>query len=203
MPTGYTADIAKGISFEEFVWQCARGFGALVMMRDDPAGTPIPQRFEPSPYYARAVEEAKAKLAHLRSLTTEQASAECLAEHQHQLARWTERGNERKELREKYLRMLARVRDWKPPTADHAGLREFMEKQISESIDWDCSSKYDTRPEAKATDAWLADSISRAELELRRAEDSLREENERVEGRNNWLKALRESVPYPGDSNAS
>lgn len=203
MPTGYTADIAKDISFEEFVWSCARGFGALVMMRDEPHGAPIPARFEPSPYYAKAVEEAKAKLAHLRGLTLEQASAECLAEHQRDLTRWTERGNERRELREKYLRMLTKVKNWQPPTPDHAGLREFMEKQISESIDWDCSDKYDTRPEPKTTSAWLTVSIAKAERELSRAEDSLREEIERVESRNGWLQALRDSVPYPEKRDAS
>jgi hypothetical protein len=36
MPTGYTAAIKDGISFEKFVWDCARGMGALVMMRDEP-----------------------------------------------------------------------------------------------------------------------------------------------------------------------
>jgi hypothetical protein len=197
MPTGYTAAIKDGISFEQFVWDCARAFGALVMMRDEPTSAPIPQRFEPSTYYAKSVEEAKTKLAHLRSLTPELASAECLAEHQLDVARWTERGNERRELREKYLRMLVKVKDWRPPTPEHAGLKDFMEKQISESIEWDCSSKYDTRPEPKTTDAWLADSIGRAEREVSRAEDSLRDEIVRTENRNAWLKALRDSVPPP------
>ena len=47
MPTGYTAPIKDGISFNDFMWGCARAFGALIMMRDDPPGTPIPERFEP------------------------------------------------------------------------------------------------------------------------------------------------------------
>lgn len=53
MPTGYTANVPDGITFEQFVWQCARGMGALVMMRDEPTGAPIPERFEPSDYNAK------------------------------------------------------------------------------------------------------------------------------------------------------
>lgn len=197
MPTGYTSDIKDGISFEQFVWTCARGFGALVLMRDEPLGAPIPARFEPSPYYAESVTKAETALAKFRALTTEQASAECVAEHQAALQSWAQRCEEKKALREKYLRMLAKVKEWQPPTPEHVGLRDFMVQQLTDSMDWDCSTKYDTRPEAMTTEAWLAAVIQRAERDLERAKESLREEIERTEGRNQWLKALRESVPYP------
>lgn len=200
MPTGYTADIAQDISFEQFVWNCARAFGALVMMRDDPQGTPIPERFEPSPYYAESVKKDAAELARLQSLTKEQASAECTAAYMREVEAYEKRRAEKRELREKYLRMLAKVKGWQPPTEEHVGLREFMEKQISESIDWDCSTKYDTPPAAKSTEAWLADAIERARKSLAYSQKSYAEEVERTEGRNNWLKALRESVPPPAAS---
>lgn len=197
MPTGYTADIKDGISFEQFVWNCARAFGATVTMRDDPAGTPIPERFEPSPFYAKHVEEAEAKLSRLRALTTEQAHAECIAEYKRDLAAWVKRRSDRNELRIKYEAMLAKVTAWEAPTPEHDGLKEFMQKQIRESINWDCFHKYDDGPACKATDAWLAAAIASAERELIRAQESHREEMVRVESRNGWLKALRESVPMP------
>jgi hypothetical protein len=196
MPTGYTADIAKGISFEEFVWNCARAFGALVLMRDDPQGAPIPERLEPSPYYAESVKKDEAELARLHSLTKEQANAECLAAYQRQMESYNQRRTERRELREKYLRMLAKVKEWTPPTPKHAGLREFMEKQITQSIEWDCSDKYDRPPICRSTEAWLADSIEKARQSLTRSQQSHAEEVERTESRNRWLAALRESVPY-------
>jgi hypothetical protein len=202
MPTGYTAAIARGITFDQFVWDCARAFGALVMMRDEPQGTPIPARFEPSPYYATRVSEARAKLTHLRALTIEQAHAECVAEFQRELTSTSKRIQEKEELRAKYTAMLERVDAWQPPTPEHVGLKEFMQKQIRESIDWDCSTKYDTSPECKTTGAWHTLAIAKAELELNMAEQSLREEIERVESRNDWLSALRESVPYPKTTEA-
>ncbi len=63
MPTGYTADIAKGITFQQYAWSCARAFGALVMMRDEPSDAPIPEAFTPSDYHVKALAEARAKLA--------------------------------------------------------------------------------------------------------------------------------------------
>lgn len=49
MPTGYTADIKDGISFETYAMNCARAFGACVSLRDKPSGGKvIPDAFEPS-----------------------------------------------------------------------------------------------------------------------------------------------------------
>ena len=59
MPTGYTAKLMEqGQTFPEFIMSCARAFGALIMMRDDPANAPIPEKFEPSDYHVRALKKA-------------------------------------------------------------------------------------------------------------------------------------------------
>ena len=56
MPTGYTAAIAKDITFNDFVMQCAKAM--LIMMRDEPANAPIPERFEPGSHYVNKITEA-------------------------------------------------------------------------------------------------------------------------------------------------
>lgn len=62
MPTGYTAAITdKDISFEQFVWDCARAFGALVLQRDDAIGSPI-KLPEPSPYNRDRLVEIKSEI---------------------------------------------------------------------------------------------------------------------------------------------
>lgn len=197
MPTGYTADIAKGISFEQFVWTCARAFGALVMMRDEPMSAPIPHEFTPSNYYAESLAKAEAEVSRLRSLTFEQAQAESAASFQRDLNAWDRRADERAALREKYEVMLASVQAWTPPTAEHQELKDFMAKQITDSIDWDCSDKYDKPPENRLARVWLSLAIAEAERSLEYARKSHAEEVERVNERNRWLKALRESVPPP------
>ena len=55
MPTGYTAYVQEGATFEEFVWRCARNFGALVTMRDEPTDVPVPDAFTPSKYHLEQI----------------------------------------------------------------------------------------------------------------------------------------------------
>lgn len=59
MPTGYTAAIADGIDFKTYALSCARAFGALVEMRDEPANAPIPEEFKPSSYYVTSLASAR------------------------------------------------------------------------------------------------------------------------------------------------
>lgn len=82
MPTGYTADVASGkiTSLRDFALICARGMGALVMMRDEPFDAPIPERFEPSVFYKKHLDEAKQELAALRAMTAEDADNAAAAE---------------------------------------------------------------------------------------------------------------------------
>jgi len=60
MPTGYTYPVVEGkiTEFSDFALSCARAFGALITMRDDPHDTPIPETFEPSDYNAKKLAEA-------------------------------------------------------------------------------------------------------------------------------------------------
>jgi len=37
--------------FRTFAMSCARAFGALITMRDEPADAPIPDEFKPDPYH--------------------------------------------------------------------------------------------------------------------------------------------------------
>lgn len=195
MPTGYTADIKDGISFEQFVWNCARAFGALVMMRDAPQGAEIPERFEPSTSYTKWADEARAQIAKLKALQGEEIEIAAAGAYEVALAAWRTREEEKTELRNKYNAMLAQVVKWKPPTVDHAGLHEFMADQLRQSIDFDC--RPDDPPVKQDGATWLSQQL---EYQRRMLASYLRhqaEEIERTESRNQWLKQLRESVPFP------
>ena len=65
MPTGYTADVMDGkvTDFKLFAMQCARAFGALVIMRDEPLNAEIPDEFSPSNYHFQELEQARERLA--------------------------------------------------------------------------------------------------------------------------------------------
>lgn len=197
MPTGYTADIAKGIGFEQFVWTCARAFGALMEMRDDPQGATIPERFEPSDTYKKWLLDERAKLGALVAMSVEGVAAAAEADYLERHATWVRRRAEKTALRNRYSEMLAKVVRWEPPTPEHQGLKDFMAQQLHESIDFDCSEKYDTEPQRVEPTDWHNQQVENTRRAIARHLQSHTEEHQRTEGRNNWLKALRESVPPP------
>lgn len=194
MPTGYTADISKGITFRQYALNCARAFGALIAMRDDPADAPIPERFEPTDYHANELQQATDRLAQLRLMSPAEAEQAATAAYNSACEERARQVREKDELRAKYEAMLAQVVAWKAPTPDHIEYKNFMEKQIRESIDWDCRIFGD--PPQQFTGAqWLAEEIRKAEWAINYHIKHDREERERVEGRNGWVKALRDSLP--------
>lgn len=199
MPTGYTAAIKDGISFEEYAWGCARAFGALVMMRDEPGDAQIPERFEPSDYSTKALAEAEARLTRAKLLTPEQAEIEAKAAFDAETLRHVQVLADRLELRNKYNAMLTRVAQWQPPTDEHVKFKGFMVSQIRESIGFDCDEKYyrDHPPVRLSGKEWLEAEIAEAAREIAYHSKSYGEEVERTEKRNNWISALRRSLSTP------
>lgn len=199
MPTGYTADIAKGITFEQYALGCARAFGALVMMRDDPADAEIPERFEPSDYHVKAIVEETATLAELRGMAPDEAARGAAEDYQRELQEHRRRKQERLELKNKYNAMLAQVVKWKSPSSDHDQYKEFMISQIRESIDFDCNERYVSEPVQLTGEEWLSKRIENSErmLEYHKRENA--KEIERTESRNRWIAQLRESLTNRGE----
>lgn len=105
MPTGYTADIAKGISFERFALECARAFGATILMRDEPAGTEIPV-FQPNTFHADQIEAAKRDIAKFEAMTDAEAEPIALSEYLDAVETNEMRRKGYRELRTKYEAML-------------------------------------------------------------------------------------------------
>ena len=139
MPTGYTSAIYDGkpTSFRDFALLCARGMDALITMRDDPPDAPIPDSFEPSNSHAEKEQNALARVTALVRMTDEETQRSAREEYLENLARWESSSHEAKEIVGRYNDMLRQVRQWTPPTADHAGLKEMMVEQIESSIKHD------------------------------------------------------------------
>lgn len=198
MPSGYTAAIADGITFKDFLMSCARAFGATITMRDDPADAPIPDEFQPSEWNKEQLEKAKANLAEIEALTDEQCAARLEKEkadsreyHAAELAK--DSG-----LRQKYDTMLAQVQAWTPPSPEHEGIKKFMVDQIQDSIRFDCGSTYHQDAmealERLTPEAWRAKQIEDAKWSIDYHAKQWDEEVARVAQRNRWIRQLRESI---------
>lgn len=194
MPTGYTADIDKGITFKQFALSCARNFGALITMRDDPHDAEIPDEFTPdTDHYDEALAKAEARFVELASMTEAQAAEKAEAEYREGLRAAADRNAERQALRDKYEAMLLKVEQWTPPTPDHAGLKRFMREQITESIRFDCG--YVTPdPVLASPQEYIRAHKEQAIKDVEYYTQERQKEIERAAERTAWVKALRASL---------
>lgn len=195
MPTGYTADIAKDISFEKFVWHCAKAFGAFVSMRDEGTDAPVPDSFEASSYNAKRLTETRDAIVALSVLSPTEIEARAEQEFQRETQAHRKYADERATLRMQYEDMLVKVKAWTPPTMEHTALRDFMIQQINDSIRGDCSDY--PAPRQLPAFEWLANECKHLQRDLQYHTGEDLKERERTMQRNAWISALRGSVPVP------
>ena len=210
MATGYTREIAKGISFEKFALICARGMGACITMRDDDMDTPIPQKFEPSDYHLKEMEKVVDQLcgidtSHMSGrkgidynkywTQSRRASRKSAKYAKEQLAK-------QQALKAKYEEMLAKVNAWVPPSPDHENLKKFMIEQITSSIDWDCNPSYYLRQineKPQSGKQYYTALLDTMVGDLRYHREQYRDEVKRAEDRTRWVQQLRDSL-FPANT---
>jgi hypothetical protein len=195
MPTGYTAAIKDGITFEQYALSCARAFGALIDMKEAPPDTPIPEKFEVSDYHKEKILQDKTRLADIASMSDAQYDTESEREWQEQERHRLLQLAENQKLRRQYETMLEQVENYKSPSSDHDEYKNFMRNQILDSIKFDCSEKYYSTPTPKLSGAdWASKQITELRKTIKYHEREYEKEVERTDNRNNWVRLLRESL---------
>lgn len=195
MPTGYTADIKDGISFEQFVLNCAKAFGACISMRDLPTDTPIPEKFEPRLYNATALKKAVEELCRLENMSESEAITLRTAEHQEAEHSRLKRLDENQNQLKAYRVMLDKVTAWAPPSTDHIELKNFMVKQIQESLKFDDMTKYYSEPTPLLRiHDFMKAKEDKVKADIKYHQEKHAEEVQRTNQRNEWVKLLRSSL---------
>lgn len=182
MPTGYTAMIEEdgNTNAREFVRKCAREFMPFIHMREEPLSNPPRLPDEnwggESTYRKKALEEARAKLAEVKSLTQAQAREK----YEEYVARTTKYNEEAvaeyKRVRELYLAVATKINRWEPHP-DAARLKEFCIEQIDMCI----PKKVYTMP-IQTFDEWLQSERKLAQQDVDYNEDQIEKERERYKG---------------------
>jgi hypothetical protein len=194
MPTGYTSGIGEGKikTFKEFALLCSRAFGATIAMRDEPLDAKIPADFKVDSYHTKQLSEAQERLARIKKMSDAELDRETHMEFAASLERYNARMAEIKLTRERYEAFLAQAKGWTPPTAGHFNIKKFMIEQISDSIEWDCVEP--EKPRRLSIEEWRKNAIDEAVGDIDYHSKEALAEQELVEGRNRWLKQLRESL---------
>lgn len=90
--------------------------------------------------------------------------------------------------------MLSKVRRWTPPSKDHEGIKDFMESQLIDSLDFDCRHVYVENIIPK--DEWIQKQANRTDL-IESMKYNLEQYNKAVvaaEKDTQWLKTFSESI---------
>lgn len=196
MPTGYTAPVEDGTitEFKDFALFCARVFGALVMMRDEPMGAPIPDKLDnESSYHTLELERLGAELAHVRAMSEDGVKAAVETEYLKNVGYWAADEADRKLRLGRDQRMLQKVRDWVPPSPEHQSMKGFMQDQLISSA----AQLLDPMPEPRRSSGrmWQRIKIASLEREIDYHTEKEAEAQKRSKERQEWLDALRSSLP--------
>ncbi len=196
MPTGYTADVADGkvTDFRTFALRCSRAFGATIMQRDNPMDE-LPQHRVESDFYARELDKDVAELTRFQAMSDAEAQMAMEAEAADIRQQRDEYQAEKAEKRARYEAMLTEVERWEAPTPDHINFKDFMRKQLLESIDFDCSDFiYPKEPTITDAVLWRLGKCGQLARDIARDREEIAKERERCRNANAWIDALYESL---------
>jgi hypothetical protein len=94
--------------------------------------------------------------------------------------------------------MLDKANDWTPPTKEHEGLKKFMITQLTESMEFDCSNDYYERELERLQHytykEYVKDMSDSNKRDIVYHTEQLKNDNERVDTRNEWISALYKSL---------
>ena len=196
MATAYAADVRSGkiTEFKDYAMQCARAFGALVTMRDEPSDAEIPSEFKVADWYQTDVDKANYELESFLHSDDDMLLAKKQEQFEKAMQNNLNRIQEKRQQRKRYEDMLDKAKQYIPPSADHKEFAKFMISQIEESIEFYCSEHYCNPPKAESLEQYKDRMLKLLTANLEYSQKSLKEETDRVNSRNQWVSQLRESL---------
>ncbi len=197
MSNGYTYNIESGISLKEFIAQCAHAFGALIEFRDENNDkTIIPNELKKDTYYEEELKSTILELNKFKKLDNKQLEIRCGIKYKEEILRTKDAIKKRTELKLKYEKMLEEVNTWFPPTEDHVNLKNFMIKQLEDSIVYDCNLEYYNLDTIKklTVKEYKKSELERLEKDMMYCTEKSIEDKERWNKSNKWIEDLRNSL---------
>ena len=203
MPTGYTAYIEDGdiTTGKEFLKLCTRAFGIAIDLKDEPLSVPTPTHFEPDTYYKERYEKALEDFNEANNLTFDNAKIQMKAAYEKRISDYKSFAEKESLMNEKYAKVRKEVEEWIPPTEEHQSLKKFALEQIDmcitkqEYIDEYLEKSKEVFDDSnEAVEKYISDNIQYCKDSLDRAYKSWKEELERTEKKNIWIKKFLESI---------
>lgn len=203
MPTGYTAYIEDGdiTTGKEFLKLCTRAFGIAIDLKDEPLSVPTPTHFEPDTYYKERYKKALEDFNEANNLTFDNAKIQMKTAYEKRISDYKSWAEKESLMNEKYAKVRKEVEEWIPPTEEHQSLKKFALEQIDmcitkqEYIDEYLEKSKEVFDDSnESVEKYISDNIQYCKDSLDRAYKSWKEELERTEKKNIWIKKFLESI---------
>lgn len=180
-------------SLEEYIWECARSFVTL----NDVGKPSFP---EESSWHQDALKKAEIDLARISSLTEEELIKEADADYFNNIKYYEETLIKKKNDLVKYRKILEKAKQWIPPSPEHIELKNFMLRQLTEAIDWDCNIPYYegllSQPKISKED-YFNNTVATLKSDIIYHKDkALRDHKKHIE-HVKWIQLLYHNTPYP------
>lgn len=196
MPTGYTYAVQEGkvTTLDDFAQSCARAFLWQARDSEEKDLRRLVQSSHDKEYYERQVEQTTKEFKHLMTLSDEQwLDVYTVATEEHE-AEQDERIARKMAEKARYESMIEKVRQWIPPSFEHEDLKDFMLKQLEDSLSFDCGDIMMERTAMPSFDAWRKYELMTAEQNMFRANNELIRVSSRDNSSTVWVDQLLESV---------
>ena len=153
---------------------------------------PIPEEIAPQTGFNDEVLARDMKrLGDVQAMTNAECEAAALAEHKEAVRHRAEYIAKKDAEAARLNAMLAKVRAWDPPSADHQEMKSFMIQQLTISM----PGAYVPSPALFLDgETWRKQTIGRLSESVVRNKEEVRKERERAASRTEWIKQLRRSL---------
>lgn len=197
--TGYVHEMVKNdLNFNQFVWCCARAFGALINMREAPTDAPIPEEVTPSSFYANALKDSQKEVKRLNKMTNEQKIRYGERKKKESISSLKKSIKEQEDTNKKINTMIDQVNEWQPKE-EQKSLKDFILQQLKSSLEKTDHLQNELENKEKIDPLELFHlHLSIENNSVQYYEAQVAKEKRNLQETNQWLKNLRESVPYQG-----
>lgn len=197
MATGLTSKIYQGtdMSLKSFALKCATQFREGYIASDY-GDKELPLDKAPilkvDEYYFNNLEKAKKNVVYWKETVSKNPSLQktlyekYINDRNHEN---TESNKKQDEIKNRYLKMKSKIEAW-DCSEEYKPLKDLMLKQISESIDHDCTSSVPYSSPIPTKEEWLSSQIECACRSEKFAKDSLEEAKKQVSEVNEYISGL-------------
>lgn len=203
MSTGYTCFIEDGriTTGKEFLKKCIRAFGCCINQREESLVAPLETKIKADDYYEKAYYKAVEKYEKLKKMTLEEMITNARRDRVNRIEEREKYLDCQEKLRNKYMNIRNEVEQWNPPTAEHQGIKSFALEQIDISmpseedlirIQNDIAHNQDMNESSVIKDVIALIEGSIKDIEY--YSNKMREEENRVDGRNEFLDQFLKSL---------